>query len=302
MTEIAYATFDVFTTTRFGGNPLAVIPNARGLDTAAMQAIAREFNYSETSFVLPPRSGENTAEVRIFTPRQELPFAGHPNVGTAYAVASMGTLFGRPLGEVLRFEEKAGLVAVRIIRDGAQVTGAELTAPTGLTLGTNLSPGVAGACINLTAGEVVTASHQPQIASVGLPFLFVEVAGRAALAKAAPRAELFARDLLPAGADGIMAYTHDTARGPGALRARMFAPLDGIGEDPATGSASAALAALLTDLDAATDGERRYAIIQGEEMGRPSLLQATVQKRNGTISETRIGGGCVAVMRGTLAL
>jgi len=302
MRELAYLTLDVFTSQRFGGNPLAVIPDARGLDTAAMQTIAREFNYSETTFVLPPRDLANTAEVRIFTPRAELPFAGHPNVGTGYAVASMGSLFGQAVGEVLRFEEKAGVVPVRVRRDGGSVTGAELTAPVGLTRGMTLAPDGVAACLGLAPGDIVTSAHQPQVASVGLPFLCVELAGRAALSKAAPHAELFARDLLPIGTDAIMLYVHDKARGPSALRARMFSPLHGIAEDPATGSAGAALSALLADLDAAREGERHYAIIQGEEMGRPSLLAATVQKHNGMVAETRIGGACVPLMRGTLTL
>lgn len=302
MREIAYLTLDVFTSQRFGGNPLAVIADARGLDTATMQSIAREFNYSETTFVLPPRDPANTAEVRIFTPRAELPFAGHPNVGTGYAVAAMGSLFGREVGEVLRFEEKAGLVAVRVRRAAGRVAGAELTAPVGLTRGATLDAATAAACLGLTPSDIVTSSHQPQTASVGLAFLCVELSDRAALAKAAPRAELFARDLPPVGTDAIMLYVNDPERGPGALRARMFSPLHGVPEDPATGSAGAALSALLADLDPASDGERRYAIIQGEEMGRPSLLEATVLKRNGTITETRIGGTCAAVMRGVLTL
>jgi trans-2,3-dihydro-3-hydroxyanthranilate isomerase len=302
MKEIAYLTLDVFTSQRFGGNPLAVIPDARGLDAPAMQKIAREFNYSETTFVLPPRDPANTAEVRIFTPRAELPFAGHPNVGTGYVAATMGSLFGREVGEVLRFEEKAGLVAVRIRRDGAGVTGAELTAPVGLTRGATLPAAEAAACLGLDAAEIVTTSHQPQVASVGLAFLCVELSGRAALAKAAPRAELFASLLPQVGTDAIMLYIRDQARGPGALRARMFSPLHFVPEDPATGSAGAALSALLADLDPASDGERRYAIIQGEEMGRPSLLEAAVLKRNGTVAETRIGGACAPVMRGVLTL
>jgi trans-2,3-dihydro-3-hydroxyanthranilate isomerase len=302
MTDIAYVTLDVFTAQRFGGNPLAVIPDARGLETEVMQTIAREFNYSETTFVLPPADAASTAQVRIFTPRAELPFAGHPNVGTGYVVATMGSLFGRAVGEVLRFEEKAGLVPVRVRRDAGRVTGAELTAPMGLTRGRTLDAASAAACLGLDAAEIVTSSHQPQVASVGLPFLCVELRDRAALAKASPRAELFASVLPPVGTDAIMLYVGDQARGPGALRARMFSPLHGVPEDPATGSAGAALSALLADLDPAGDGERRYAIIQGEEMGRPSLLEATVIKRNGTVTETRIGGACAPVMRGVLTL
>lgn len=302
MKKIAYLTLDVFTSQRFGGNPLAVVSDARGLDTASMQTIAREFNYSETTFVLPPRDGANTAEVRIFTPRAELPFAGHPNVGTGYAVARMQHLFGRAVGEVLRFEEKAGLVAVRIRRDAGHVTGAELTAPVGLTRGAMLAPEAAAACLGLATSEIVTTTHQPQVASVGLPFLCVELADRAALARAAARPELFARDLLALGTDAIMLYTRDAERGPGGLRARMFSPLHGITEDPATGSAGAALAALLADLAPADEAVLHYAIIQGEEMGRPSLLEASVDKRGGTVAETRIGGGCVPVLSGTLTL
>lgn len=300
--EIAFLTLDVFTSKRFGGNPLAVVPDARGLDTATMQSVAREFNYSETTFVLPPRDGANTAEVRIFTPRAELPFAGHPNVGTGYAIAVMGSLFGRAAGEVLRFEEKAGLVAVRVRCEAGRVAGAELTAPEGLRRGRTLAPDTAAACLGLAASEIVTILHQPEVASVGLPFLCVELASRGVLMKAAPRAELFARYLLPIGTDAVMLYVHDRERGRGALRARMFSPLHGIAEDPATGSAGAALAALLADLEPAREGEWRYAIIQGEEMGRPSLLEATVQKRHGAVAETRVGGACAPVMRGTLTL
>ncbi len=300
--EIAYVTLDVFTTQRFGGNPLAVITDARGLDTAAMQMIAREFNYSETTFVLPPCDGANTAAVRIFTPRAELPFAGHPNVGTGFVLAGMGRLFGRAPGEVLRFEEKAGLVPVRILRAGGRVAGAELTAPERLSRGRTLAVESAAACLGLPPSAIVTSSHRPEVASVGLAFLCVELADRAALALAVPHAELFARELLPIGTDAIMLYMRDGGRGPGALRARVFAPLHGVTEDPATGSAGAALAALLTDLDPAAEGEWRYDIIQGEEMGRPSRLEAAVQKRNGTVTETRIGGACAPVMRGTLTL
>ncbi|MDE2335436.1 MAG: PhzF family phenazine biosynthesis protein [Rhodospirillales bacterium] len=300
--EIAYVTVDVFTTQRFGGNPLAVITDARGLDTAAMQKIAREFNYSETTFVLPPRDGAHTAEVRIFTPRAELPFAGHPNVGTGYVLACMRSVFGRATGEVLRLEEKAGLVPVRIRRTSGLIGGAELTAPERLSRGATLAVHATAACLGVAPDAIVTSSHQPQVASVGLAFLCVELADRSALAQAAPRAELFARALPPIGTDAIMLYVRDMERGPGALRARMFAPLDGVIEDPATGSAGAALCALLADLEPAAAGEWRFDIIQGEEMGRPSRLDATVQKRNGVVAETRIGGSCVPVMRGTLTL
>src|SRR5690349_4683774 len=135
MTSVGYVTVDVFTSSRFGGNPLAVIPDARGLSDDAMAAIAREFNYSETTFVLPPADPANTARVRIFTPTSELPFAGHPNVGTGYVLGRLESLFGKPTGNELRFEENAGLVVVELFRDGTEVTGAAITAPQPLSLG-----------------------------------------------------------------------------------------------------------------------------------------------------------------------
>src|SRR5690242_21118961 len=128
MTQLAYEVVDVFTNTRFGGNPLAVITDARGLDSELMQRIAAEFGFSETSFVLPPADPQHTAHVRIFTPTAEVPFAGHPNVGTAFVLARRGEVFGQPTGEQMRFEEHAGLVGVSIRRAGGAVTGAAITA------------------------------------------------------------------------------------------------------------------------------------------------------------------------------
>src|SRR4029453_15560480 len=129
MTHVAYEVVDVFTTSRFGGNPLAVITDARGLDDALMQGIAAEFGFSETPFVRPPADPQHTAHVRIFTPIAEMPFAGHPNVGTAFVLARRGAAFGRPAGEQMCFEERAGLVGVTVLRGGGAVTGAAITAP-----------------------------------------------------------------------------------------------------------------------------------------------------------------------------
>src|SRR5918911_1168207 len=146
MTQVVYEVVDVFTTTRFGGNPLAVIPDARGLSDALMQRIAAEFGYSETTFVLPPADAQHTAHVRIFTPTTEVPFAGHPNVGTAFVLARRGAVFGQPVGERMRFEERAGVVGVTVLRADGAVTGAAITAPRALEVGQEVAVDLVAAC------------------------------------------------------------------------------------------------------------------------------------------------------------
>ncbi|MGY4571418.1 MULTISPECIES: PhzF family phenazine biosynthesis protein [Bradyrhizobium] len=294
-----YITVDVFTDRAFGGNPLGVVLDAEGLSTEAMQAIATEFNYSETTFVLPPQDKANDAQVRIFTVRSEIPFAGHPNVGTAFVLASRAA----KAPARLRFEEKAGLVPVEILSDGGRVIGAELTAPQALQRTNEVSAAAAAACLSLTAADVKTDRHAPQVVSVGLPFLVVEIASREALKRARPDAAAFARTLAEIGRDVVYFYTSDvpTSEQPLDLQARMFHPgASGLSEDPATGSATAACAALLADIDPARDGELRLRIGQGVDMGRPSLLLTRVRKQAGAINSVHVGGGCVKMMEGTL--
>ncbi|MCA1401519.1 PhzF family phenazine biosynthesis protein [Bradyrhizobium sp. BRP56] len=294
-----YITVDVFTDRAFGGNPLAVVLDAEGLSTEAMQAIATEFNYSETTFVLPPQDKANDAQVRIFTVRSEIPFAGHPNVGTAFVLASRAA----KAPARLRFEEKAGLVPVEILSDGGNVIGAELTAPQALQRTNEVSAAAAAACLSLTAADVKTDRHAPQVVSVGLPFLVVEIASREALRRARPDAAAFARTLAEIGRDVVYFYTRDVpaSEQPLDLQARMFHPgASGLSEDPATGSATAACAALLADIDPARDGELRLRIGQGVDMGRPSLLLTRVRKQAGAINSVHVGGGCVTMMEGTL--
>ncbi|MCP1843427.1 trans-2,3-dihydro-3-hydroxyanthranilate isomerase [Bradyrhizobium sp. USDA 4524] len=294
-----YITVDVFTDRAFGGNPLGVVLDAEGLSTEAMQAIATEFNYSETTFVLPPQDKANDAQVRIFTVRSEIPFAGHPNVGTAFVLASRAA----KAPARLRFEEKAGLVPVEILSDGGNVIGAELTAPQALQRTNEVSAAAAAACLSLTAADVKTDRHAPQVVSVGLPFLVVEIASREALRRARPDAAAFARTLAEIGRDVVYFYTSDVpaSEQPLDLQARMFHPgASGLSEDPATGSATAACAALLADIDPARDGELRLRIGQGVDMGRPSLLLTRVRKQGGAITSVHVGGGCVTMMEGTL--
>ncbi|HEX4041997.1 MAG TPA: PhzF family phenazine biosynthesis protein [Xanthobacteraceae bacterium] len=299
--QVEFVTVDVFTERAFGGNPLAVILDARGVTTGQMQAIAAEFNLAETTFVLPPRDPAHTAEVRIFTPRAEMPFAGHPNVGTAFVLARDGESHGRPIGETLVFEEKAGLVRLDLIRDGSAVVGARLAPPQPLTRGDDFAPDAIAAACSLKAADIETANHAPCIASCGLPLVFAEIKSRAALAAARPRADIFAECLPMERATGILLYVKDRSGGFD-LQVRMFAPLYGVPEDPATGSANVALVGLLASLRPERDLSLQLRIAQGVDMGRPSLLEAAAEKRDGGITSLSIGGRCVTMMRGTLAL
>lgn len=301
MIAIAYETVDVFAEAQFGGNPLAVIADGRGLSTTAMQAMAREFNYSEVTFVTPPADPSNTARVRIFTPTNEIPFAGHPNVGTAFVLARAGSVFGRAAGDVMRFEEGAGLVEVEVLRRDGRVAGASIRAPRALEVGDEIDVPVVATCASLADDAITTVRHRPIFASVGLPFAFAEVASLEALASATPNAAAFrdAHARHPNDVDRFSLFLY-VRTAPGTVRARMFAPLSNILEDPATGSASAALAGLLDTFEGDDEGFR-LTIHQGVEIRRPSVIRAIVrpQGRGRSIS---VAGDCVPVMRGTLTL
>jgi trans-2,3-dihydro-3-hydroxyanthranilate isomerase len=287
----------VFTRDRFGGNPLAVLPEATGLSSRQMQQIAREFNYSETTFVLPAEQ-ESTRRVRIFTPAREVPFAGHPNIGTAFVLASIGAL--GPLAEELSvtFEEAAGLVPVTIKPAGAGSLWCELAAPQGLTLGQTVNPELAAAALSLETPEISMAVHPPRVAGVGLPFLIVELKSPAALEHAAFNMRVMEEFQAAGISPDILLYTR--SQGEFDIKARMFAPLDGVPEDPATGSANCALAALLTYCDAAASGDFSWRIAQGVEMGRPSVLDARTKKQDGVVTATLIGGYSVMVCEGAI--
>jgi trans-2,3-dihydro-3-hydroxyanthranilate isomerase len=294
-----YITVDVFTDRAFGGNPLAVVLEASGLSTEQMQAIATEFNYSETTFVLPPADSGNDANVRIFTVRSELPFAGHPNVGTAFVLATQAT----KAPARLKFEEKAGLVPIEILTAEGGVVGSEFAAPQPLKKGATVDAKEAAAILSLSASDIKTDRHPPQIASVGLPFLIVEIASREAVRRAKPDAAAFWKTFPAVGADAVYFYTRDVpaAEQPLDLQARMFHPgVAGLAEDPATGSATGAAAAFLAELDALRDGEAKLRIGQGFDMGRPSLLLTRVIKQGGAVVSTHVGGNCVQMMEGTL--
>ena len=284
MASYPFVTLDVFTDVRFGGNPLAVFTDARGLSDQQMQSLAAEMNLSETTFILPPQDPANTARVRIFNRTAEMPFAGHPSIGTGWVLSQAGH------GDDLRLEVPAGIVGVN-----ATAHGATIAAPRALELGETLPLEVAAACAGLTTADFILSRHGPVEASVGVAFVFAEVAAEA-LSRAAPDLAAFRQAALdyPHFGDrlSLHLYTHD---GEGKLRARMFAPNSGTVEDPATGSANATLAALLLSLSANDAGA--WDIIQGVEMGRPSRLHATARRTSGDITAT-VGGGCVPVLRG----
>jgi trans-2,3-dihydro-3-hydroxyanthranilate isomerase len=304
MPSYQYETVNVFTGERFGGNPLAVLPDARGLSDEQMQAIARDFNLSETTFVLPPDNPQNHAHVRIFTPAQEMPFAGHPNVGTGFVLAR--AMDNPP--EHLVFEEIAGLVRVYILRGpDRQITGARISAPRALSIGDAVPTETVAACASLTSADFLTNAHDPLVASVGTEFVIAEVTSLEALARATPdiaafRAAGATAGTSPPGAQlrfALLLYVRrdgDATR----LRARMFAPLGGVLEDPATGSACAALAALLTSMAPGENVDLHYEIEQGVEMGRPSLLIASGRKTAEGPVQATVAGSCVPAARGTL--
>ncbi len=291
-----YYICDVFTDTRFGGNQLAVLPEAQGLSDRQMQQIAREFNFSESTFVLPPERGHDR-RVRIFTPATEVPFAGHPNVGTAFTLATIGALGSIDGSLTITFEEKAGLVPITITRRNGAIW-CELSAPAPLSLGPVVARELLAAAVGLAPEDVITTTHPPQVASVGLPFVVAELRDRRAL----ERARVNGAGLDAIKALGVVPDIHLYFRSGDEfdLRTRMFAPYDGVPEDPATGSANCALAALLTQERRESSGAFNYRIAQGVEMGRPSVLEARSEKRDGAVSGTWIGGASVLVSEGTI--
>lgn len=293
-----YVIADVFSHTPFLGNPVAVVLDAEDMSTEQMQRIAVEFGYSETTFVLPPENAANTARVRIFTPSREIPFAGHPNVGTAYVLACYAAMEGKPLPETMRFEEIAGLVPVKILKDQGCITGAELLVPEALSCRSEVSPEKVAACLSLETEDICTRTHFPLVASVGLPFLIVNLASRDALRRCVPNLQGF-HDILPL--DGAVSiYAYFVGNDPDAqcdLQARMFTPR--MTEDPATGSAASALTALLATLQ--DKKKLSLHISQGVDMGRASSLYTCFDAMSGD-PVTKVGGESVITMEGTFNL
>ena len=299
---LTFHTCDVFTDRPFAGNPLAIVLGADDLSPGQMQILAREFNLSETIFVQRPRDPAHTARVRIFFPTAEIPFAGHPTIGCAIHLATAAAGAGDFETEVV-LEEEAGLVPVRVWRRGTE-TRAEFVAPVvphGVTdapdLGRALDPARLAAALGLGADEIGVGGHRPGLWQGGPRFLYAPVASLDALGRARPIQPFWSEQMQAAGVDSIYLYTRGVDCD---FRARMFSPTAGIPEDPATGSASAILAAQLLAAGALGDGETRFSLRQGVEMGRPSDIGLTVVVRGGVLQQVRVAGGAVPVSSGQI--
>jgi len=294
---LPFHTLDVFTDRPFSGNPLAVVLEAGGLTPAQMQIIAREFNLSETIFVQPPVNPTHTARVRIFFPTAEIPFAGHPTIGCAIHLAS--ALHQGDFETVITLEEEAGLVPVSVHRQGTEIT-AELTAPVlPFPHGATRDTALIAAALGLAPSEI--GPHLPSVCQGGPAFLFVPIAGLDALARARPQEPAWSRLMGDCGVDSAYLYTATPGEAQD-IRARMFSPTAGIPEDPATGSATAILAAQLLQNAALAEGTTTLGVMQGVEMGRPSRLRLTIELQAGKLRAVRIAGTAVAVSQGRIRL
>lgn len=290
-----FVTLDVFTDKRFAGNPLAIVLEPDELDTAAMQAIAREFNLSETVFVQPPANAAHRAKLRIFTPGRELPFAGHPTVGTAVL---LGTLDGSSARNFI-LEENIGLVPCRVkpALDSGHATFDIPRLPA--VDGKIADDTTLAVALSLSATDIGFGEFTPQRWSAGNPFAIVPVSGLAAIARCRPDMSHF-EGAFGGGFAAPFVVCGETAEAGNDFHARMFALGVGIAEDPATGSAAAAFAGYLAAHGGYPDGEHLVRIEQGYEMGRPSLMELTLKIAGGKLTSASIGGSAVVVTEGTI--
>jgi trans-2,3-dihydro-3-hydroxyanthranilate isomerase len=297
-------TLDVFAEEPLSGNPLAVVRDCDGLDDARMQAIAREFNLSETVFLLPPVDPINTARMRIFTPALELPFAGHPTVGAAILIGLLdapGLIAAQDILVVL--ESGVGPISCTVGRSRgrparARFTLPRLPAPDGIA-GTALAIAEA---LGLDESDIGFGDHAPSVFSAGNAFCFVPVASRAAIARAKPDPTAWPQAFGHMQRGAAYLYTRECERAGSHFHARMFAPGLGVTEDPATGSAAAAFAGVLMQSEDIPEGESLFVIEQGFEMGRPSIITLGLDVIDGRLMEAVIGGHAVLVQEGTIDL
>lgn len=297
----SYAVYDVFTDKVLTGNPLAVVFDTDGLDTAAMQAIAREFNLSETVFVLPPENPAHRANIRIFTPGNELPFAGHPTVGAAIALTERDGGAAAETG-IFVLEEKVGAVRCAITH-GKAGAFAEFDLPRlAQPVGFPALPEAVAAALGLEPQDIGFENHVVGAWSAGVPYATVPVRGLAEAAKVRMNTDLWL-ELTPV-IGGIITspyvYCRETVNHGSSFHARMFGPYDGIIEDPATGSAVAALTGAIMKFDRPVDGPSQFWIEQGIEMGRPSSIRLEIDVTGGAMTAARIGGHARKVAEGTL--
>jgi trans-2,3-dihydro-3-hydroxyanthranilate isomerase len=301
--QLTFHTLDVFTNRRFGGNPLAVVLGADALSTEQMQSITREFNLSETIFVMRPENPANTAKVRIFFPGGEMPFAGHPTVGCAVLLAELKYKAGCSFETEIRLEENAGLVPVKVSRIGDHPR-AQFTAPV-VPFAVDVplpSADLVAKALSLEPEDIAFDNHAMRVHQGGPRFFHVPVKTRAALARCVVAEPHWSEMITALGVDNAHVYTRGGDNPKTHFRARMFAPTGGIPEDPATGSATALLAAQLLKAESLKDGTHKWQLEQGYEMGRPSDLFLEADVARGALKAVRVAGQAVKVMQGTLEI
>ncbi len=302
--SLTFYTLDVFSDRPLTGNPLAVVLDADGLDPARMQSIAREFNLPETVFVMKPSNPAHTARVRIFTPVAELTFAGHPSIGTAVLLAELrlAALAGNQ-DALITLEEDIGLVRVGVRLTPGRASFAEFDAPQLPQAAGTLAPtDQLSAALGLIPSEIGFANHRPVRFTAGNGFAFVPISTLAAIRRAGVNQSAWSAAFGGQGLIGAYLYCRETVHTTSSLHARMFAPDFGIPEDPATGSAAAALAGVLHRFDAPPDGQHKRIIEQGYEMGRPSTVELSLDIERGQLHAVRIGGCALRVAEGRLTI
>ena len=300
MGSLRYQLLDVFTDRAFGGNQLAVFPDAPELETATMQAIARELNLSETVFVYPATDPAALRKLRIFTPGMELPFAGHPTIGTGLLLVELGIAAMAGTETTFALEEGVGLVPVAVRRDDAGLF-ATLTAARAPERGpTPPERSLIAALLQLDPADLEVPGDEPVAVSSGVPFLIVPIRTRAALGRATVDLDRWRRSFRDWWAPHVLLLCREPEDPAADVRVRMFAPAMGIVEDPATGAAAAALAGHLAWREPAATGSFRWTIEQGIEMGRPSRIYIEADKEDGQVRPTRVGGRAVRIGEGSL--
>jgi len=293
----SFCTLDVFTEQKFAGNPLAVVFDADGMSDAAMQAIAREFNLSETVFVHKPTDAMRRADLRIFTPARELPFAGHPTVGAAVALALRDGVNG---DTEFVLGEKVGPVPCRISIVDGQLGRAQFDLPRlPARIGDAPSLAVMAAALRCSESAIGYGAHQAALYSAGNPFTIIPLKTRADVDAAVLDRDAFAT-MEQGDVKNAFFYCAQPVDASHHFYARMFAPSIGVGEDPATGSAVAAFAGTIMDFEKPGDGAHHYVIEQGYQMGRPSQIALTLHVANGALTRASIGGGAIVVAEGML--
>ncbi len=302
MSQYVFHTLDVFTDHVFGGNPLAVFPNGVGLETEQMQVVARELNLSETVFVFPPDHAAHTRRLRIFTPGTELPFAGHPTVGTAHLLAAIGEIPLDGAETRIVFEEGVGPVPVAIRASEGHPVSAQLSAARMPEYGPAAPSIVDIAEVLSLETHDIARDPPPAAVSCGVPFLFVMLANLDALARAQTRRDAWERTLAGYWAPHLYLLVPPDDGSSTTYRARMFAPAMGIDEDPATGAAATALAGYLAPLGTEPSGTVNWLVDQGVEMGRPSRLEVEVDLSESVVTGIRVSGSSVLVSHGEMEI